>query len=40
MPPQVPQVPFMQTSVLAVQAPAQQACPVPPQGAQVPDEQT
>ena len=39
-PPQVPQVPFMQMSVEAVQAPAQHACPVPPHGVQVPAAQT
>jgi hypothetical protein len=36
VPPQVPQVPFMQTSVLALQVPAQHGCPVPPQAVQVP----
>jgi hypothetical protein len=40
MPPHVPQVPFMQTSVLAVQEPAQQGCPVPPHAVQVPEAQT
>jgi hypothetical protein len=40
MPPQVPHVPFMQTSVLAVQAPAQQGWPVPPHGVQLPLAQT
>lgn len=40
IPPQLPQVPLLQTSVETVHAPLQHVCPSAPQGRQVPDPQT